>query len=182
MFAQVDAPHSTRGDSLEDLVVSDGEAAPTSLEEVFGLEAREHSLLNHPARQLRRLGRQAAFGTTYDKLYLPNVERICKEVIALPLYPEMDDALLSHEGSVTAVELGNIAERLGLDIERFWAELRRREYAPRVARDVASADASDVSGTPTFFINGRRHRGAYDIESLTVAARAALRRARVRTP
>ncbi|TMK99827.1 MAG: Na+/H+ antiporter NhaA [Actinobacteria bacterium] len=94
---------------------------------------------------------------------------------------EMYDALLLHEGSVTAPELGNIAERLGLDIERFWAELRRREHAPRVARDVASADASDVSGTPTFFINGRRHRGPYDIDSLTVAARAALRRARVRT-
>src|SRR5207248_8353679 len=67
---------------------------------------------------------------------------------------EMYDALLSHEGSVTAVELGNIAERLGLDIERFWAELRRREHAPRLARDVAIGDASDVSGTPTFFING----------------------------
>ena len=36
---------------------------------------------------------------------------------------EMYDALLLHEGSVTAPELGNIAERLGLDIERFWAEL-----------------------------------------------------------
>jgi len=93
---------------------------------------------------------------------------------------EMYDALLSHEGSVTPLELGKIAEQLGLDRERFWSELRSHEYASRVARDVASADASDVSGTPTFFINGRRHRGAYDIDSLTVAARAALRRAQVR--
>ncbi len=46
-----------------------------------------------------------------------------------------------------------------------------------MAEDVASADASGVSGTPTFFINGRRHHGAYDIDTLTVAVRTARRRA-----
>jgi protein-disulfide isomerase len=30
-----------------------------------------------------------------------------------------------------------------------------------------------VSGTPTFFINGRRHHGAYDVETLTAAVKAA---------
>ena len=45
-------------------------------------------------------------------------------------------------------------------------------HAPRVAEDVASADASGVSGTPTFFINGRRHYGAYDIDTLTVAVQS----------
>jgi protein-disulfide isomerase len=43
----------------------------------------------------------------------------------------------------------------------------------RVARDVESADSSGVAGTPTFFINGRRHYGAYDIHSLTEALRVA---------
>ena len=56
-------------------------------------------------------------------------------------------------------------------------ELRRRVYAPRVSEDVASADESGVSGTPTFFINGRRHYGAYDIDTLTAAVRAARNRA-----
>ena len=50
----------------------------------------------------------------------------------------------------------------------------RRGYAPRVSRDVASADESGVSGTPTFFINGRRHQGAYDIATLSAEVRAAL--------
>jgi protein-disulfide isomerase len=45
-----------------------------------------------------------------------------------------------------------------------------------VAEDVDSADLSGVSGTPTFFINGRRHYGAYDIASLTTAAEAARKR------
>ena len=37
-------------------------------------------------------------------------------------------------------------------------------HVGRVADDVASADASGVAGTPTFFINGRRHEGAYDVD------------------
>ena len=49
----------------------------------------------------------------------------------------------------------------------------------RVAEDVESADASGVSGTPTFFINGRRHYGAYDVATLSAAVRAARVRAAV---
>ena len=47
-----------------------------------------------------------------------------------------------------------------------------------MSEDVASADESGVSGTPTFFINGRRHYGVYDIDTLTEAVRAAKTRAR----
>jgi protein-disulfide isomerase len=92
----------------------------------------------------------------------------------------MHDKLLDHQAELTAPDLERYAEELGLDVERFWEELRRREYAPRVAEDVASADASGVSGTPTFFINGRRHHGAYDTASLTAAVQRARRLARLR--
>ena len=92
---------------------------------------------------------------------------------------EMYDALLSHQDDLARRRSATIAEELGLDIERFWDELRRHEYAPRVAEDVASADASGVSGTPSFFINGRRHQGAYDIDTLTAAVKAARGRARL---
>ena len=77
------------------------------------------------------------------------------------------------------VDLTRHAEELGLDMNRFWDELRRREHAPRVDRDVASADASGVVGTPSFFINGKRHSGAYDVESLTQEVEAARERATV---
>jgi Na+/H+ antiporter NhaA len=90
---------------------------------------------------------------------------------------EMYDMLLSHQGKLTMRDLIGYARDLGLDVERFRDELRRREYAPRVAEDVASADESGVSGTPTFFINGRRHYGVYDIDALTVAVKAAKDRA-----
>jgi len=94
---------------------------------------------------------------------------------------EMHDTLLAEQDELAATDLTRHARELGLDVERFWDELRRREHAPRVDRDVASADASGVAGTPTFFINGRRHRGAYDLASLTAAVKAAQARARAVT-
>ena len=92
---------------------------------------------------------------------------------------EMHDKLLDHQDELTAPNLRRYAEELGLDVERFWDELHRRTYAARVAEDVASADASGVAGTPTFFINGRRHQGAYDVDILTDAVQKARHRARL---
>ena len=94
---------------------------------------------------------------------------------------EMYDALLSHQEQLSPEDIGRIAQELGLDLDRFWSEIRNHDHAQRVAEDVASADASGVSGTPTFFINGRRHQGAYDIDTLSAAVRAARQRARLTT-
>jgi Na+/H+ antiporter NhaA len=91
---------------------------------------------------------------------------------------DMYDTLLAHQDELTPRDLARHAANLGLDVERFRDELRRREYAGRVSEDVASADESGVSGTPTFFINGRRHYGVYDLGALTEAVGAAKRRAR----
>jgi Na+/H+ antiporter NhaA len=84
---------------------------------------------------------------------------------------EMHDLLLSHQGSLELEDLARHAVDLGLDVNRFSEDLMSRRFAMRVARDVESADESGVAGTPTFFINGRRHYGAYDIDSLTEALR-----------
>jgi Na+/H+ antiporter NhaA len=91
----------------------------------------------------------------------------------------MHDTLLDHQDELTAADLRRYAEEIGLDVERFWDDLVRSRHAPRIAEDVASADASGVAGTPTFFINGRRHEGAYDIETLTEAVGKARSRARL---
>jgi protein-disulfide isomerase len=86
---------------------------------------------------------------------------------------EHQDRLLEHQDRLTPSDLGSHARALGLDIGRFWDELRRCRYAGRIAEDVASADASGVAGTPSFVINGKRHNGAYDVATLTSAVRAA---------
>jgi Na+/H+ antiporter NhaA len=92
---------------------------------------------------------------------------------------EMHDVLLAHQGELLPAHLRAYATELGLDADRVLAELHRREHAARVSEDVASADESGVSGTPSFFINGRRHYGAYDIATLTDAVRAARGRAQL---
>jgi Na+/H+ antiporter NhaA len=95
---------------------------------------------------------------------------------------EMYDILLAHQGELTPGSLRRYARDLDLDGERLTEELRRRAHAARVSEDVASADASGVSGTPSFFINGRRHTGVYDVATLSAAVRAARSRVLVAAP
>jgi protein-disulfide isomerase len=86
---------------------------------------------------------------------------------------EMHDTLMEHQGDLTLADVGRYADELGLDAEQLEDDVRRRRFRDRVAEDVASADASGVSGTPTFFVNGRRHHGVYDIETLTKSIKRA---------
>jgi Na+/H+ antiporter NhaA len=86
---------------------------------------------------------------------------------------EMHDLLFRHQDAFEAEDLVRYAEKLGLDVEQFANDLREHAGAARVAEDVDSADLSGVSGTPTFFVNGRRHHGAYDIATLSAAVRVA---------
>jgi Na+/H+ antiporter NhaA len=86
---------------------------------------------------------------------------------------EMHDLLLDHQDDLRPRDLLTYAERLGLDLERFRDDLSEQAGASRVEEDVDSADRSGVTGTPTFFINERRHDGAYDVETLSAAVRAA---------
>jgi Na+/H+ antiporter NhaA len=91
----------------------------------------------------------------------------------------MHDLLLRHQDALTTRDLLWYAGELGLDTERFATFLRERAGAARVAEDVDSADLSGVTGTPTFFVNGHRHYGAYDVETLSLAVKAAGARATV---
>ena len=92
---------------------------------------------------------------------------------------EMYDLLLGNQDALTHDDLVGYARRLELDVERFEDDLNRQTGAAHIAEDVDGADLSGVSGTPTFFINGRRHYGAYDTETLSRAVRAARARASI---
>ncbi|MFG2038058.1 Na+/H+ antiporter NhaA [Dactylosporangium sp. NPDC048998] len=93
----------------------------------------------------------------------------------------MHDLLLDHQDELKPTDLVGYAERLGLDRQRFHEDLIHHVHAARIAQDLESADLSGVSGTPTFFINGRRHYGAYDIATLTEAVKEARIRAIIGT-
>jgi Na+/H+ antiporter NhaA len=90
---------------------------------------------------------------------------------------EMHDLLFQNQDRLELEDLVGYANQLGLDVDRFTRDLAERRHADRVDRDVESADVSAVGGTPTFFINGRRHQGAYDIGTLSASVKAAGARA-----
>ena len=94
----------------------------------------------------------------------------------------MHDLLLQHQQELRPVHLVRYAADLGLDVDRFREDLRRRVGAARVAEDLDSAGSSGVAGTPTFFVNGRRQYGAYDIDTLSAAVKTAKTQAKLDVP
>ena len=143
------------------------EVAIRELLESFGDDLRyvwRHLPLNdvHPAAQVAAEAAQAA--------------------AAQGAFWPMHDTLLSHQDELAPDDLRRYAEELGLDVDRVWDDLRGRTHEQRVAEDVGSAEASGVVGTPSLFINGHRHEGAYDATTLTAAVREARTRAMLERP
>jgi protein-disulfide isomerase len=86
---------------------------------------------------------------------------------------EMDDLIFEHQDRLEMPDLLRYAEALGLDLDCFAAELESHVHAPRVREDFMSGVRSGVNGTPTFFINGVRYNGGYDLPDLLAALQAA---------
>jgi len=86
---------------------------------------------------------------------------------------QMHDLLLTNQQKLHFDDLIDYATHLGLDIDQFRDDLDRHPFAARVAQDVDSADRSGVAGTPTFFINDRRHDGPQDLATLNKVIREA---------
>ncbi len=82
---------------------------------------------------------------------------------------EMHDRLFAHQGQLGSADLLGHAAAVGLDVARFARDLGAGRHARRVAHDVESAGASGVTGTPTFYVGGRRHTGPTDADTLATA-------------
>jgi Na+:H+ antiporter, NhaA family len=82
---------------------------------------------------------------------------------------DMHDALYRHPLPIDEKVLLEIAASLGLDMERFRADLHDPALRERVERDVADGHQNGVSGTPTIFIDGVRYDGAWDFYSMLEA-------------
>jgi protein-disulfide isomerase len=88
---------------------------------------------------------------------------------------EYHDALYAAQARLSDRELLVIARDLGLDADRLQREVEGGRWAARVDRDVQSSRASGARGTPTFFVNGRRHEDVYDAGTLVAALTAGVR-------
>ncbi|MDN4598622.1 Na+/H+ antiporter NhaA [Leifsonia virtsii] len=85
---------------------------------------------------------------------------------------EFERSLFADQEHQLPSDIMRRAEELGLDLDRFEADLSSPEVATRVRDDMLDAEAMDISAVPTFFINGRRHMGPYDAQSLIRAMQA----------
>jgi protein-disulfide isomerase len=86
----------------------------------------------------------------------------------------MHDMLFEHQSDLSGGALVRYAARAVPDTDRWIADMHQRTFNARVREDLASGARSGVRGTPTFFINGVRHEGAYDELSLMFAIQEAL--------
>jgi protein-disulfide isomerase len=86
----------------------------------------------------------------------------------------MHDMLYENQDALEPEDLVQYARVLHLDLPRFVREMREHIYAARVREDFLSGVRSGVNGTPTFFINGVRHDGGYDLASLLAAIEEAV--------
>lgn len=87
---------------------------------------------------------------------------------------EMHDGIYENQASLGESLLLELAETLGLSTLDLRRALTDRAYAPRVREDFLGGVRSGVNGTPSFFINGRRHDGPFDFEYLAAAIEAQL--------
>jgi protein-disulfide isomerase len=79
---------------------------------------------------------------------------------------EMHDTLYENQSALRPEELVGYAKHLQLDVPHFTSELTAHAHAKRIREDFLSGVRSGVNGTPTFFINGVRHDGANDVDTL----------------
>jgi len=87
---------------------------------------------------------------------------------------EMHDLLFEHQAALEDSDLIGYAKRLALDPGRMKDELAAGTHANRVRQDFRSGVRSGVNGTPTFFIDGVRYDGSWDLDALVeVLERAA---------
>jgi protein-disulfide isomerase len=99
----------------------------------------------------------------------PNAEPAARAAEAAALqgrFWQMQHALYTGDPRLRVSDLLRHAQDIGLDLSRFEHDLPTPPVLARVRADLAGGIAAGVRGTPTFFINGRMHETAWDLESV----------------
>lgn len=125
-------------------------------------------------RVRERLGERLLFGFRHLPIperhpLAPLAAEASEAAAAQGRFWEFHDALYAAQPKLSRETILEVGGDLGLDVEQMTAEIDAGAHRDRVARDIASAEASGATGTPTFFVNGKRHFGAYDASSLVEA-------------
>ena len=167
--AQLTPPVSKR-----DHTVGPASAAITLVE--YGDYECPHCGAAHPiVKEIRRrLGNGLRFAFRHFPLSRihPHAERAAEAAEAAGAqrkFWQMHDQLFEHQDALDDESLLVYAAAIGLDVDEFTREMLLGVHAPRVREDFLSGVRSGVNGTPTFFVNGHRHDGSYDLQTLMAA-------------
>jgi protein-disulfide isomerase len=165
--------------SARDHVIGPALASVTLVE--YGDFECPHCAAAHPVvTELRhRLGNVLRFAFRHFPLTRihPHAQRAAEAAEAASAqgrFWQMHDILFENQSALEDQDLVLYAVALGFDVERFQLELVGGVHLPRVREDFLNGVRGGVNGTPTFFINGVRHDGGYELSSLESAVRAAL--------
>jgi protein-disulfide isomerase len=126
------------------------------------------------SRVRERLGERLVFGFRHLPIperhpLAPLAAEASEAAAAQGGFWEYHDALFQAQPKLSRETMLEVGRELGLDAERIASEIDSGAHRERVERDLRSAEQSEATGTPTFFVNGARHYGAYDASSLVEA-------------
>jgi len=155
--------------------------APAALVEYGDFECPQCGLAHPITKEVqRRLGRKLRFAFRHFPLaeihpHAQSAAEAAEAAGAQGRFWEMHDLLFRNQQALEDADLLRYADALGLDLPRFVSELADGTWESRVREDFMSGVRSGVNGTPTFFVNGVRHDGPWDADTLVEALMASAR-------
>jgi len=75
---------------------------------------------------------------------------------------EMHDLLYAGFPDLSTQKIMTYAKELNLDLPRFTADLNSHKYKARTHAEEQQGEVAGVSGTPSFFFNGKHYNGTMD--------------------
>jgi len=123
---------------------------------------------------LKRLGNKLLFVFRNFPLreihpHAENAAEAAEAAAAQGKFWDMHDYLFEHQQALDHKHLLKYAATLGIDTDKFRKEMSGHIYKSMIDKSLGEGIASGVEGTPTFFINGVRHNGSWDLETLLAA-------------
>ena len=91
---------------------------------------------------------------------------------------EMHDIMYAHFRDLSRDHIFGWAKQIGLNMDRFKADLDSHKFKAQVEKETAEGDAAGVEGTPTFFVNGQKYNGSLDPEAFASVLVGELKKAR----
>ncbi|MBI2680680.1 MAG: thioredoxin domain-containing protein [Candidatus Solibacter usitatus] len=89
---------------------------------------------------------------------------------------EMHDIMYAHFRDLSREHIFGWAKQIGLNMDRFKADLDSRKFKAQVEKETAEGDAAGVEGTPTFYVNGQKYNGSLDPEAFAAVLTGELKK------